>query len=123
MRNLKKMILGEKMPDKDDPQYRDKYEKDLQAGRKFAKATGIDRLVGHIQKFAGEHQGLFLGIVFAIVIGCFALNIYHFTKAYRLRKEYRESSGIPAQQIRNMVENVHAIMPIQEKEDGTDKED
>ena len=32
----KKMILGEKMPDKDDPKYQDRYEKEVDAGRKFA---------------------------------------------------------------------------------------
>ena len=52
MGRLKKMILGEKMPDKNDPEYREKYEKDVEAGRKFAKATRLDRLAGHIQRFA-----------------------------------------------------------------------
>ena len=49
MGNLKKMVFGERMPDKHDPQYRERYEKDVQAGRDFAKLTRIDRLVGHIQ--------------------------------------------------------------------------
>ena len=35
----KKMIMGEKMPDKDDPKYRDRYEREVDAGRKFARAT------------------------------------------------------------------------------------
>ena len=46
--NLRKMIVGEKMPDKNDPRYREKYEKDVEAGRKFARRTGLDRLVGHV---------------------------------------------------------------------------
>ena len=50
--NLRKMILGEKMPSKDDPKYRETYERDVEAGRKFAKRTRLDRLVGHVQKFA-----------------------------------------------------------------------
>ena len=39
----KKMIMGEKMPDKDDPKYRDRYEREVDAGRKFARATKIDK--------------------------------------------------------------------------------
>ena len=61
------MILGEKMPSKDDPKYRETYERDVEAGRKFAKRTRLDRLVGHVQKFADRHSGLFLGIVLAIL--------------------------------------------------------
>ena len=48
MGKLRNMILGEQMPDKDDPKYRDKYEKDVEAGRRFARATRIDRLAGHV---------------------------------------------------------------------------
>lgn len=33
----KKMLVGEKMPDKDDPKYRQRYEKEVKAGRKFGK--------------------------------------------------------------------------------------
>ena len=36
------MLLGEKMPDRNDPKYKERYERDVEAGRKFAKATRID---------------------------------------------------------------------------------
>ena len=39
MSSFKKFILGEKMPDKDDPKYKDRYEKEVNAGMKFAKAA------------------------------------------------------------------------------------
>jgi hypothetical protein len=45
----KKMILGEQMPDKDDPKYRQRYEKEVNAGRKFAIVTGIDKLAATVQ--------------------------------------------------------------------------
>ena len=86
MANLKKMILGEEMPDKDDPKYKAKYEKDVEAGRKFARATKFDSLIGHIQVFATKHSKLFLVIVFGFVIGCLAMNIMHMAKAYSNRK-------------------------------------
>ena len=86
MGKWKNIILGEKMPDKDDPKYREKYEKDVEAGRKFARITRIDRLAGHVQRFAERHRGVFLGIVIAIVVGCLAVNIVHFTEALRLHR-------------------------------------
>ena len=121
--NLRKMILGEKMPSKDDPKYRETYERDVEAGRKFAKRTRLDRLVGHVQKFADRHSGLFLGIVLAIVVGCFVINAYHFTKAYQLRKAQTESTRTPEESIREALDNAHTMIPIQEsEEDGTDQE-
>ncbi len=122
--NLRKMILGEKMPSKDDPKYRETYERDVEAGRKFAKRTRLDRLVGHVQKFADRHSGLFLGIVLAIVVGCFVINAYHFTKAYQLRKAQTESARTPEESIREALDNAHTKIPIQEsEEDGTVQED
>ena len=122
--NLRKMILGEKMPSKDDPKYRETYERDVEAGRQFAKRTRLDRLVGHVQKFADRHSGLFLGIVLAIVIGCFVINAYHFTKAYQLRKAQTESSRTPEESIRAALDNAHTMIPIKEsEEDGTVQED
>ena len=121
--NLRKMIVGEKMPDKNDPRYREKYEKDVEAGRKFARRTGLDRLVGHVQRFADRHSGLFLGIVLAIVIGCFVVNAYHFTKAWRLRREHIESTAIPDERIEEMVEEAHTKELIRDNGYGTDTED
>ena len=88
MGKWKRIILGEKMPDRDDPKYREKYEKDVEAGRKFARATRIDRLAGHVQRFAEKHREVFLAIVLAVVTGCLAVNIVHFTRAYRAHREH-----------------------------------
>ena len=55
MGSWKKFIMGEKMPDKDDPKYKEKYEKDVDAGRKFARWSGIDRLAASVQGFANKH--------------------------------------------------------------------
>ena len=44
VKGFRRMLLGEKMPDKNDPQYRERYERDVDAGRKFAKAVGIDKV-------------------------------------------------------------------------------
>ena len=42
----KKMIFGEKMPDKDDPKYKERYEREVAAGRKAARLLRLDRRQG-----------------------------------------------------------------------------
>lgn len=75
------MLIGEKMPDKNDPQYRERYEREVNAGQRFAKAARIDRLAMAVQNFANHHSKAFLVIVFGFVIFCFALNLYRFAHA------------------------------------------
>ncbi len=60
------MLFGEKMPDKNDPKYKERYERDVDAGRRFAKATRIDKAVAKVQGFANAHRTLFLVIVFGL---------------------------------------------------------
>jgi hypothetical protein len=76
MGSWKKMILGEKMPDKNDPKYAERYEKEVATGRKFARWSKIDRLAGRVQRFACLHPKWFMAIVFGIVLSCFSLNVY-----------------------------------------------
>ena len=119
---LKKMIVGEKMPDRDDPKYQKRYEEDVEAGRRFARILKLDVLAGHIQLFAEKHRRLFLAIVFGIILFCFGLNVYRFSRAYGVR---RESQGVVRSQEEilrgKLLENSHTMIPIQQ-EDGTDKE-
>ena len=62
IKGFKRMLFGEKMPDKDDPQYKERYEREVQAGHKFAKATRIDQAAAKVQGFANAHRTLFLYI-------------------------------------------------------------
>lgn len=71
----KNFIIGEKMPDKADPQYRERYEKEVDAGKRFARWSRIDILAARVQQWAVHHERAFLAIVFGIVIGCFVSNI------------------------------------------------
>lgn len=127
MGKWKNIILGEKMPDKDDPKYREKYEKDVEAGRKFARVTRIDRLAGHVQRFAEKHRGLFLGIVMAIVLGCLAVNIYHFTAAWKYHRRDLPANRADSTYSRLLrdygrLEDLDTLLPIQENEDGKDQD-
>ena len=83
IKGFRRMLFGEKMPDKNDPQYKERYERDVEAGRKFAKATRIDKAAAKVQGFANMHRNLFLFIVFAFVLGGLVWNIYRFSVVYR----------------------------------------
>lgn len=120
MGKLSRMILGERMPDRDDPKYRARYEKDVEAGRRFARATGVDRLAGRVQLFAERHSALFLGIVLAIVFGCLLINISHFSRALRIRRDYLDRGGPGVEQV--VPDTAHSTTPIQDTEDETDEE-
>ena len=50
MKGFKKMLFGEKMPDKQDPKYKERYERDVAAGRKFAKTLRIDKAAAKVQR-------------------------------------------------------------------------
>ncbi len=93
----KKLIIGEKMPDKNDPQYTGQYEKDVKAGRKFARMLRIDRAAASVQRFACLSPKLFLAIVFGIVISCFSLNTYRVVKICN-RPKTEQTSTVVSQQ-------------------------
>jgi hypothetical protein len=83
VKGFRRMLFGEKMPDKNHPQYKERYERDVEAGRKFAKATRIDKAAAKVQGFANMHRNLFLFIVFAFVLGGLVWNIYRISVVYR----------------------------------------
>lgn len=79
----KKFIVGEPMPDKDDPKYKERYEREVEAGRKFAKASGISWVAKQIQSWGQSHKVAFLAIVFGFVIICFFVNVFRMVNAYQ----------------------------------------
>ena len=85
----KKLIMGEKMPDKNDPKYKERYEKEVSAGRKVARFLKIDKAAAATQRFADRWPRLFLGIVFGIVIFCFVLNVYRLSQVATKANDYQ----------------------------------
>src|SRR5574344_2195844 len=119
----KKMILGEKMPDKDDPKYRERYEKEVDAGRKFAKATKIDRAAAKVQAFANAHTQAFLIIVFGFILFSFGLNLYRMGKVYNSQQEQKTATELQEEMIENrhkrmrgIVSSIHTMPPSVNKE-------
>lgn len=92
IKGFKRMLFGEKMPDKNDPQYKERYERDVAAGRKFARATRIDKMAAKVQGFANAHRTLFLVLVFTFVIGVFAWNAYRLVAVYRYSPAHRTAT-------------------------------
>lgn len=94
MKGFKKMLFGEKMPDKQDPKYKERYERDVAAGRKFAKTLRIDKAAAKVQKFADIHRTLFLVIVFSFVAFIFGFNIFRIVKVYNRGEERRTATEL-----------------------------
>lgn len=79
----KRMILGEDMPDKDDPKYKERREKEVEAGKKAAKMLRVDKIAAGIQKWALRYPRLFLCTVFGIVTMCLGYNITCMVRTYK----------------------------------------
>ncbi|MBP8165781.1 MAG: hypothetical protein KAY25_01415 [Bacteroides sp.] len=94
----KKMIIGEKMPDKDDPKYRKRYESEVEAGRKTARVLKIDKAASSVQRFACKHPKWFLAIVFTIVISCLTFNIYRMVAVGRMQKTEQHTTATEQQE-------------------------
>lgn len=58
---FKKILFGEKVPDKDDPKYKERYEKDVAAGKNFAKALHLDKGCCLCSEFCIKAHKTFLG--------------------------------------------------------------
>ncbi|MEH2891203.1 hypothetical protein V7T85_06580 [Segatella copri] len=92
--DIKKVLMGEKMPDKNDPQYREQYEREVRAGQKFAEKTKLNILFLKIQEWANGHRKAFLGIVFGLVISLFAWNVINMIRYYNASKEQKRHTAV-----------------------------
>lgn len=69
------MIFGEKGPDPDDPRYRARREREMEAGRRFAEWSGLNRLAVWVQLFANAHRVAFVCIAFGLPVFFLALDV------------------------------------------------
>ena len=89
---FKKFILGEPMPDKKYRKYKERYEREVRAGKQFGDKSGLNWLAMNIQIVANRHRVGFLVTVFGIVIGCFAINIVNTVRSYNASKTHRSTA-------------------------------
>ena len=83
--------MGEKMPDKDDPLYKDKYEKDVDAGRRFAKWSKLDKVAAKSAGLCQQAPKTFLIIVFGFIILSFSMNIYQMGRVWKQAEQQNRS--------------------------------
>ena len=93
---IKKIIFGEKMPDKDDPNYKEKHEKCVNAGKSFARTLRLDKAAAKVQRFASTYPKLFLCIIFGFVLFSIGLNLYRMSNAVSYRSN--PSSAVERQE-------------------------
>ena len=111
VKGIRRMLVGEEMPDKNDPKYRERYEKEVAAGRKFAKTTRIDRAAAKVQGFANAHKTLFLVIVFGFVATCFGINIYRMVRYYGHRTEAKSAIERQEGRMKQVMDAAHCTLP------------
>ena len=93
---FKKILFGEKVPDRDDPKYKERYEKDVAAGKSFAHALHLDRAAACVQRFASRHAKLFLALVFSFVLFSVGLSLYRMKQA--VTYQLQPSSAVERQE-------------------------
>jgi hypothetical protein len=76
------------MPDKNDPKYKERYEKDVAAGRRFASLLRIDRAAARVQRFAEARPRLFFTLVAAFLLAASSLNVYRIRQACQARRTH-----------------------------------
>ena len=110
IKGFRRMLFGEKMPDKNDPKYKERYERDVDAGRRFAKATRIDKAVAKVQGFANAHRTL-------------TWNIYRLTVVYRHHPTRRTATEMQDSVLRerHKMLSVPHVRRFDTKESGTER--
>ena len=119
----KKLIMGEKMPDKNDPKYRERYEKEVGFGRKLARFLRIDKAAAATQRFADRWPKLFLATVFGIVIFCFCLNVYRLSQVSTKASRYQSAVEKQEQRYREKRLTSPIEQPFKDKENELTTED
>ena len=107
---FKKFFLGEPMPDKNDPKYRERYEREVAAGRRFANAVGISWLARKIHTAACHNKTLFLVVAFGIVLACFTFNVVTMVKVFN-RSNSKGSNAV--EQVDRAMQHRNGDAPVQ----------
>lgn len=75
IKGFRRIIIGEKMPDKNDPKYKERYEREVNAGRRFAQIIGLAWLQEHYCNWAEAHKKTFFAIVLGLMTFFVVANI------------------------------------------------
>lgn len=78
IQGFRRILVGEAMPDKNDPKYKERYERDVRAGQCFAEATGLAWLGRHYVSWAEQNKKMFFAIVLSVMTLFVIGNLYRF---------------------------------------------
>ena len=127
MSGFKKLLFGEKMPDKDDPQYKARYAKEVEAGQQFARNMRIDKLAVSIQLFANKHRYLFLGLVSLFIASCLAFTIYRMAMIANYKDKGVSAVQYQEQLLKkrhdDVTKKISKNKSLKQEDNGTTKED
>lgn len=90
MNGFKKMLFGEKMPDKNDPKYAERYKKEVALGQAFARKLKLDVMGAYLQRWSERNVRTFIFLLFSFVIFGF---ITVFMRLFNLMTNVPDSSG------------------------------
>ena len=114
--NLKKILFGEKVPDRDDPNYKKLREESEAAGRKVTQMTGMGKFVAKVQRIAENHQKVFLAIIFAY---CFFASLIAIQRVnYLWHNRPQQSSAVERQE--RELGFKHLAVPEEPEGEGSD---
>ena len=86
---IKRILFGEKTPDRDDPKYHKLREESEAAGIKTSKFLRLDKATAAVQNFAERHRTLFFGFLLAM---CVLIASAHVNRI-RIAMKYRNSQS------------------------------
>ncbi len=104
VKGYRRLLFGDKEPDKNAPENKERYEKEVMAGRDFAKKTRLDIGAAKVQCFANAHRTMFLAVVFGFVLICFSWNIYRMVYVYTHKHPSRTATEIQDSLLRQRYE-------------------
>lgn len=118
--SIKRILFGEKTPDRDDPEYQKLREESEAAGRKFAELLHLGAVVAAVQRFADRHSKIFLCIIFAFVLFCLTVHLYRLNHALNHRPT--RSSAVERQEQELHFKRHHAPAGSRKGNDNSIKE-
>jgi len=85
---IKRILFGEKTPDRDDPKYHKLREESEAAGLKTSKFLRLDKATAAVQRFAEGHRTLFFGFLLALSIIIASAQIRRIQYAWQHRNSH-----------------------------------
>lgn len=76
VQGFRRIFVGEPMPDKDDPKYHERREREMEAGRRFAEAVGLARLGCWLCGVADSNRKVFMGVMLSLIMLFFLGNVW-----------------------------------------------